>query len=67
MHPRRCCILGTSTEIPGGSTAFEKRASMACLSQEVKKQAKKRKEFSQFVLAFVSFSSPVAWNGSGRC
>jgi len=35
--------------------------------EEVEKQAKKRKEFSQFALAFKSFGSPVAWNGSGRC
>jgi hypothetical protein len=40
---------------------------MAPLLEEVKKQAIKRKEFSQFVLEFTLFGGPVAWNGNGRC
>jgi hypothetical protein len=54
------------TKSLGISAAFGSRLGMTHI-EEVKKQAKKRKEFSQFVLAFLSFGSPVAWNGTRRC
>jgi hypothetical protein len=58
--------LRLPTKSLGISAAFGSRLDMTPI-EEVKKQAKKRKEFSQFVLAFMSFGSPVAWNGTGRC
>ncbi len=49
----------------GTSAAFGTRRDMTPI-EDVKKQAIKRKEFSQFVLAFMAFGSPVAPGGTRR-
>jgi len=50
----------------GTSAAFGSRLGMTPI-ENVKKQVIKRKEFSQFVLAFMAFGSPVAPDGTRRC